>query len=350
MPPAFAASAVAGALPWAGAARPRASSARSGERVSGGACRRRYERPRPPRTGPGTPRRGSQVPSSEAPERHPRGRRPPVALLVPEPPRLEESSRCAHQPAPVARRPASRARWRPRRCSRRVASAQAPEDQLRATLAAQMAQAPGASGLHVVDLTDGHLVFDDRGREKRLSASVNKLYTTATALLELGPRARGADPVLATGRRAGSTWQGDLYLRGGGDFTFGTAAFARKAYGSHATVEGLAADLRRCGAAARSTAACSATRRTSATTAGRRSSSCSARTRCSGAAARTASAGRVRAADAERAADADRDGSRAARRRRRCPAEAAVAVRRPCLDARAARRRDRRRPAAPARP
>ncbi len=128
-----------------------------------------------------------------------------------------------------------------------VASAQAPEAQLRAALAAQMAQAPGASGLHVVDLTDGHLVFDDRGREKRLSASVTKLYTTATALLELGPRARVPTRVLATGRRAGSTWQGDLYLRGGGDFTFGTAAFARKAYGSHATVERLAADLRRAG-------------------------------------------------------------------------------------------------------
>ena len=128
-----------------------------------------------------------------------------------------------------------------------VASAQAPEDQLRATLAAQMAQAPAASGLHVVDLTDGHLVFDDRGRDKLLSASVNKLYTTATALLELGPRTRVPTQLLATGRRAGSTWRGDLYLRGRGDFTFGTAAFARKSYGSHATVEGLAADLRRAG-------------------------------------------------------------------------------------------------------
>ena len=128
-----------------------------------------------------------------------------------------------------------------------VASAQAPEDQLRATLAAQMAQAPAASGLHVVDLTDGHLVFDDRGRDKLLSASVNKLYTTATALLELGPRTRVPTQLLATGRRAGSTWRGDLYLRGRGDFTFGTAAFARKSYGSHATVEGLAAELRRAG-------------------------------------------------------------------------------------------------------
>jgi D-alanyl-D-alanine carboxypeptidase/D-alanyl-D-alanine-endopeptidase (penicillin-binding protein 4) len=130
-----------------------------------------------------------------------------------------------------------------------VASAQEPasESQLRSTIAAQMAQAPAAAGAYVVDLTDGHVVFDDRGDEKRLSASVTKLYTTATALMELGPRTRLKTRVLGTGRRNGATWTGDLYLRGSGDFTFGTAAFARKAYGSKATVERLAAALRRSG-------------------------------------------------------------------------------------------------------
>jgi D-alanyl-D-alanine carboxypeptidase/D-alanyl-D-alanine-endopeptidase (penicillin-binding protein 4) len=53
--------------------------------------------------------------------------------------------------------------------------------------------------------------------------------------------------VLATGRRVGRTWRGDLYLRGGGDFTFGLASFARKAYGSGGSVEALAAALRRLG-------------------------------------------------------------------------------------------------------
>src|SRR5918999_2098619 len=73
-----------------------------------------------------------------------------------------------------------------------IASAQEPsaEAQLRSTLAAQMAQGPAAAGAYVVDLTDGRVVFDDRGDVKRLSASVTKLYTTATALIELGPRAR----------------------------------------------------------------------------------------------------------------------------------------------------------------
>jgi serine-type D-Ala-D-Ala carboxypeptidase/endopeptidase (penicillin-binding protein 4) len=40
---------------------------------------------------------------------------------------------------------------------------------------------------------------------------------------------------------------GDLYLRGGGDFTFGTASFARSACGSHASLERLAAKPRRAG-------------------------------------------------------------------------------------------------------
>jgi serine-type D-Ala-D-Ala carboxypeptidase/endopeptidase (penicillin-binding protein 4) len=130
-----------------------------------------------------------------------------------------------------------------------AASAQAPalEDQLRATIAAQMAQGPARSGAYVVDLSDGHVVFDDRGADRRLSASVIKLYTTATALMELGPRARVSTRVLGAGRRDGAVWDGDLYLRGGGDFTFGTASFARKAYGSRASVERLAAQLRRSG-------------------------------------------------------------------------------------------------------
>jgi D-alanyl-D-alanine carboxypeptidase/D-alanyl-D-alanine-endopeptidase (penicillin-binding protein 4) len=128
-----------------------------------------------------------------------------------------------------------------------VAQGATTEPELRAALAAQVSQGPAATGAYVVDLADGHVVFDDRGAEKRLSASVTKLYTTATALLELGPRGRVSTSVRGSGRRSGTTWSGDLYLRGGGDFTFGTAAFARKAYGSRASVERLAARLRRSG-------------------------------------------------------------------------------------------------------
>ena len=130
-----------------------------------------------------------------------------------------------------------------------AAAAQEPtaEDQLRSTIAAQMAQGPPAAGALVVDLTDGHVVFDDRSDAKLLAASVTKLYTTATALTRLGTRTRLSTRVLATGRRDGATWVGNLYLRGGGDFTFGTATFARNAYGSSASVERLATALRRAG-------------------------------------------------------------------------------------------------------
>ena len=65
--------------------------------------------------------------------------------------------------------------------------------------------------------------------------------------MRLGPRTRVSTASSAPARRGGATWDGDLYLRGGGDFTFGTASFARKAYGSSASVERLAAQLRRSG-------------------------------------------------------------------------------------------------------
>lgn len=129
------------------------------------------------------------------------------------------------------------------------AHAQAPttEAELQATIAAQMAQGPAAEGAYVVDLDDGHVVYDDRRDELRLSASIAKLFTTSTALLRMGTDTRLSTDVLGRGHRSGSTWVGDLYLRGSGDFTFGTAAFARHAYGSRASVEALVRHLRRAG-------------------------------------------------------------------------------------------------------
>jgi D-alanyl-D-alanine carboxypeptidase/D-alanyl-D-alanine-endopeptidase (penicillin-binding protein 4) len=127
------------------------------------------------------------------------------------------------------------------------AQATGTEDALRAVFAGEMAKGPAASGAYVVDLGDGHVVFDDRGAIPRLSASTTKLYTTSTALLRLGTRTRLVTRVLGTGARRGSTWHGDLYLRGAGDFTFGTAAFGAHAYGGGSSVQDLARDLRRRG-------------------------------------------------------------------------------------------------------
>lgn len=128
-----------------------------------------------------------------------------------------------------------------------LAGAATPQEELRATIAAQMARAPAASGIRVVDLDSGEVVLDDRGDAPRLSASVTKLYTTSTALLRIGQRSTIDTVVRGSGSRAGATWNGDLHLVGGGDFTFGNAAFSRKAYGSRASVERLAAQLRSAG-------------------------------------------------------------------------------------------------------
>ncbi|HEX5193903.1 MAG TPA: D-alanyl-D-alanine carboxypeptidase [Solirubrobacteraceae bacterium] len=121
------------------------------------------------------------------------------------------------------------------------------EAALRSALAAQMAQGPRDEGAYVVDLGTGHVVFSDRRAMPLPTASLMKLFTTSTALSRLGSGARLSTRVFATGARRGHTWTGDLYLRGGGDFTFGTRSFDRGAYGAGGTVQSLAAKIRRSG-------------------------------------------------------------------------------------------------------
>jgi serine-type D-Ala-D-Ala carboxypeptidase/endopeptidase (penicillin-binding protein 4) len=121
------------------------------------------------------------------------------------------------------------------------------ERALQSAIAAQMAQGPSAEGAYVVDLSNGHTVFSDRAGTPRLTASLMKLFTTSTALLRLGPDARLSTRVFASGSRNGSTLNGNLYLRGGGDFTFGSASLDHGAYGAGATVQSLAAAIRRSG-------------------------------------------------------------------------------------------------------
>jgi D-alanyl-D-alanine carboxypeptidase/D-alanyl-D-alanine-endopeptidase (penicillin-binding protein 4) len=49
-----------------------------------------------------------------------------------------------------------------------------------------MAQAGSGSGAYVVDLDTGRALFDDDGSVARVPASVEKLYTSATALIRYG--------------------------------------------------------------------------------------------------------------------------------------------------------------------
>ena len=84
------------------------------------------------------------------------------------------------------------------------------------------------SGAVVYDLTDHAPLYALRSGVMRPPASVEKLYTTVALLSRLGPSARLETTVLGTGHLgAGGVWHGDLYLRGGGDPTFGDGAFNR---------------------------------------------------------------------------------------------------------------------------
>jgi D-alanyl-D-alanine carboxypeptidase/D-alanyl-D-alanine-endopeptidase (penicillin-binding protein 4) len=102
------------------------------------------------------------------------------------------------------------------------------------------------SGAYVYDMTTGKALFAERATQRHPPASVEKLYTAVTALERMGPTARLETTVLGVGHLApGGVWQGDLYLHGGGDPTFGSSAFIRSRYdGVGTSVSALAAQLK----------------------------------------------------------------------------------------------------------
>ena len=92
------------------------------------------------------------------------------------------------------------------------------------------------SGAEVVDLNTGQTLFSVAPDVGRLPASVEKLYTTSTALLRLGPTATLTTAILGVGSRdPQGIWHGTLYLRGGGDPTLGAVGFDRTWYGNAGT-------------------------------------------------------------------------------------------------------------------
>ena len=128
------------------------------------------------------------------------------------------------------------------------AEAQPGDAALQRTLAASMRSAGAASGAYVLDPSGERVLFEWRAGVPRILASNTKIFTTAAALERLGPTSRLATRVFGSGSLApGGAWRGDLYLRGGGDPTFGSGPFVRRAYGTGATVEALAAALEAAG-------------------------------------------------------------------------------------------------------
>lgn len=104
-------------------------------------------------------------------------------------------------------------------------------------------------GLLVYDLSARRTLFAQQIAVARPPASVAKLFTTVALLRCLGPDARLHTDVLGTGHLGrDGVWDGNLYLRGDGDPTFGDGGFIRAWDAGHgAQVSSLVAQLQRDG-------------------------------------------------------------------------------------------------------
>ena len=94
----------------------------------------------------------------------------------------------------------------------------------RSAFQAQLARAlnarhvsPGQTGAVVFDLQTGDLLFAHNPQLPLRPASNEKLATTYAALTALGPSFRIDTDVLGDGQQNGTTWQGNIVLKGYGD-------------------------------------------------------------------------------------------------------------------------------------
>jgi D-alanyl-D-alanine carboxypeptidase/D-alanyl-D-alanine-endopeptidase (penicillin-binding protein 4) len=101
------------------------------------------------------------------------------------------------------------------------------EVHLQTAMSKALSQAGPQSGALVYDLDADDELYGLRPTVKRPPASVEKLWTTTAVLDKLGPNARLHTTLLGTGSERHGVWHGDLYLRGGGDPTFGDPTFNR---------------------------------------------------------------------------------------------------------------------------
>jgi D-alanyl-D-alanine carboxypeptidase/D-alanyl-D-alanine-endopeptidase (penicillin-binding protein 4) len=99
------------------------------------------------------------------------------------------------------------------------------EAALQTALTKAIAPAGRQTGALVFDLDARTELFGLRPQVKRPPASVEKLWTTAALMNRLGPNARLHTTILGVGHLRAGVWHGNLYLRGGGDPTFGDPTF-----------------------------------------------------------------------------------------------------------------------------
>jgi len=108
-----------------------------------------------------------------------------------------------------------------------------------------MRSAGRLSGAWVGEADTGRALYSYRAGTARTLASNVKLFTTGAALARLGPDATLETSVMTSSTiNANGHLRGRLYLRGGGDPTFGSAGFAQRSYLSNASVEALARQLK----------------------------------------------------------------------------------------------------------
>jgi D-alanyl-D-alanine carboxypeptidase/D-alanyl-D-alanine-endopeptidase (penicillin-binding protein 4) len=94
----------------------------------------------------------------------------------------------------------------------------------RAALASQMRHAGSGSGALAVDLDSGSTIYSRRPDTPRTPASVEKLYTTSTALTLYGTEGHLTTRLLGdVGVDPAGSLIGNLYIHGGGDPYFGAA-------------------------------------------------------------------------------------------------------------------------------
>jgi serine-type D-Ala-D-Ala carboxypeptidase/endopeptidase (penicillin-binding protein 4) len=103
---------------------------------------------------------------------------------------------------------------------------------LQSFLGKEMHHAGPSSGAYVYDVSAHTPLYAENSTRADPPASVEKLYTSTTALLLMGSAAHLSTSVLGVGAlETDGVWRGDLYLRGGGDPTFGSTPFIHSWYG-----------------------------------------------------------------------------------------------------------------------
>jgi len=115
-------------------------------------------------------------------------------------------------------------------------------------LSAIVRPAGARAGAYVMDATTGAQLFASHAEARKAPASVEKVFTTTAALRRYGVTGTLSTTALsAAAVGPDGTLDGDLVLKGGGDPTFGSRAFAQRNYGADASVENLAEQLRAAG-------------------------------------------------------------------------------------------------------